>query len=106
MGYYGNYQSKSDIVKELADPDNGSVLVKHCYRGNIIWTIERVRCNRKLFIGCYKVEGGRGTEPMMYKPMDESMHPYYYSCPLGYLKEVPVANKQWRDNVVAYHKGA
>lgn len=38
-----------------------------------------------------------------YKPMEESMGPYYYNCPEKYLKMVPVANQEWRDGVVEYH---
>jgi antirestriction protein len=36
--------------------------------------------------------------------MEESMGPYYYSCPLGYLDKVPVVtNPGWRDCVRNYH---
>ena len=42
-----------------------------------------------------------------YKDMDESMHPYYYSCPLGYLEMVPIdqygGNAEWRECVRRYH---
>jgi hypothetical protein len=42
-----------------------------------------------------------------YKDMDESLHPCYYSCPLGYLKMVPIeqygGNVEWRSGVQAYH---
>lgn len=36
-----------------------------------------------------------------YKDMDESMHPYYYDCPLAWLDKAPVANQAWRDGVHA-----
>jgi len=35
--------------------------------------------------------------------MCESMHPYYYSCPLAYLDAVPVACEEWRQLVLQYH---
>lgn len=39
--------------------------------------------------------------------MEESMQPYYYSCPLGYLSEVPLdrygGNEEWRLLVRKYH---
>ena len=38
-----------------------------------------------------------------HKPMCESMGPFYYSCPLGYLELVPVADEQWRECVRSYH---
>ena len=35
--------------------------------------------------------------------MEESMHPYYYSCPLSYLELVPIdqygGNAEWREGV-------
>ena len=42
-----------------------------------------------------------------YKDMEESMHPCYYSCPLGYLDMVPIdqygGNDQWREAVKVHH---
>lgn len=39
-----------------------------------------------------------------YKDMDESVNPYYYSCPLSYLTDVPeVSCQAWRDGVKEYH---
>jgi len=42
-----------------------------------------------------------------YKDLDESMHPYFYSCPLKYLDMVPLdqygGNQEWREGVRAYH---
>jgi hypothetical protein len=42
-----------------------------------------------------------------YKDLDESMHPYFYSCPLKYLEMVPIdqygGNAEWRECVRVYH---
>jgi hypothetical protein len=38
-----------------------------------------------------------------YKDMAEEMHPFFYSCPLGYLALVPVACAEWREGVKTYH---
>ncbi|MCA9380929.1 hypothetical protein KC678_01565, partial [Candidatus Dojkabacteria bacterium] len=38
-----------------------------------------------------------------YKDMDESMHPYYYNCPLSFLDMTPVACEEWRQHVRNYH---
>ena len=39
--------------------------------------------------------------------MEEEMHPYYYSVPLGYLNMVPIetygGNAEWRECVMANH---
>ncbi len=48
-----------------------------------------------------KSNGGWG-----YKDMDESMHPYYYDCPLRLLKGSGMHNEQsqvWREKVRNYH---
>ena len=73
----------------------------HCYRGGVysgvLWAVwertftkdgQEVRPTER-WITCdllrYRKDDGWG-----YKDMDESMHPYFYSCPLGYLKMVPI----------------
>ena len=39
--------------------------------------------------------------------MDESMFPFFFSCPLGYLDKVPIdqygGNHEWREGVRDYH---
>jgi hypothetical protein len=35
--------------------------------------------------------------------MDESMSPYYYSCPLSYLAMAKALSPSWRALVLAYH---
>ncbi len=90
----------------------------HCYRGNVhsgvLWAVwERIYTKKdqpvnpvERWITCdllrYQKDSGWG-----YKDMDESMHPYYYSCPLGYLNLVPIetfgGNAEWRNGVRAHH---
>ncbi len=38
-----------------------------------------------------------------YKAMDESMAPYYYSCPLRYLDMAKELSPGWREKVRAHH---
>jgi hypothetical protein len=89
-----------------------SVCLRHCYRGGafsgVLWTVwertstkdQQIEVHR--WIGCdlllYQNTYGWG-----YKDMAEEMHPFYYSCPLGYLAMVPVACAEWREGVKAYH---
>ncbi len=95
-----------------------SVCLAHCYRGNVysgvLWSVwERtfttngqIVCPTERWITCdllrYQKDFGWG-----YKDMEESMHPYYYSCPLSYLDLVPIdqygGNSQWRESVRKYH---
>lgn len=90
----------------------------HCYRGGafsgVLWAVwERTYTKDgkqaqsiERWITCdllrYRKDDGWG-----YKDMDESMHPYFYSCPLGYLAQVPIetygGNEQWRQQVQSHH---
>jgi hypothetical protein len=125
--YYTKGATKSDIIAELTKEqprqaavkwsnaeqrsvpcgyDFGHKTLHKCVRGSVLWTVEEtVRykdpVERDTFIACYLLKAGRGEAG--YKPMDESMGPFYYSCPLAYLAMVPETNRQWRDNVRAYH---
>ena len=92
-----------------------SACLANCYRGGVfsgvLWTVwERTFTKgghevkpTERWIGCdllrYQSSYGWG-----YKDMEESMGPYFYSCPLKYLDIVPVvANESWREQVRAYH---
>jgi len=81
----------------------------HCYRGNnfsgVLWTVWEVVKGSVAarYIGCDLLQWDRGCQGWGYKDMDESMGPFYYSCPLKYLAMVPVANESWRDGVKNYH---
>lgn len=98
-----------------------STCLAHCYRGGafsgVVWTVwERTFTKdgqdtepSQRWIGCdllrHQRDYGWG-----YKDMEESMHPYFYSCPLKYLNLVPVerfgGHAEWRDGVRAYHARA
>jgi hypothetical protein len=91
-----------------------SVCLAHCYRGGVfsgvLWTVwERTFTKdgqdtkpSQRWIGCdllrYQRDYGWG-----YKDMEESMFPYYFSCPLGYLEMVPTGryggHPIWRQGV-------
>lgn len=102
--------------------DDGTVMkstcLAHCYRGGVfsgvLWSVWE-----RTFL-----RDGQPTKPPMrwimcdllryeqgewgYKDIEESMHPFYYSCPLGYLALAPLdqfgGNSDWREGVRAYHK--
>jgi hypothetical protein len=54
------------------------------------------------YIQCDLLKGGGNG--WGYKSMDESMHPYYYSCPLSYLDLAPEQCAEWRQKVREYHR--
>lgn len=121
--------SKKDLIEERAKDwerttDTMTVKTKclaHCYRGGafsgVLWSVWQRTFERnneqaqptERWIVCdllrYQKDYGWG-----YKDLDESMHPYYYSCPLGYLDLVPIdqysGNAEWREGVKAHHARA
>lgn len=72
--------------------------------GGVLWTVWEHTYDdgrpAKRFIGCdvLSCETGFGWG---FKDEEESMHPYYYSCPLGYLDMVPAECEPWRAGVRA-----
>jgi hypothetical protein len=127
MGWlFKNGYSRRDLIEERAkswETTSGEMLVKsaclaHCYRGGIfsgiLWAVwertfskdRQIICPTERWITCdllrYQKDFGWG-----YKDLEESMHPYYYSCPLSYLELVPIdqhgGNSQWREGVQRYH---
>ena len=94
-----------------------STCLAHCYRGGVfsgvLWSVwERTflkdgqpveQPQRWIVCDLLRYDGGEWG----YKEMEESMHPYFYSCPLGYLNLVPIeqygGNAQWRSLVKQHH---
>jgi hypothetical protein len=97
--YYGYNSSRADIIREITS--DGAKTLRKFTSGNILWTVQETKTGER-FIGCYLLQ--RSSDGWGYKPMEESMHPYYYSCPLAFLKEVPVASADWRQGVCIYHE--
>ncbi|MFO6370232.1 hypothetical protein, partial [Pseudomonas aeruginosa] len=88
-------------------------VIAHALRGNVLWSVTQVTAkadgvHRDLapgqslrYIRCDLLQRSGGQ--WGYKPLDESMHPYYYSCPLSYLDLAPEQSADWRAGVRAYH---
>ena len=90
-----------------------------CFRGGsfagVLWAVWERRFvkdgeevePRQRWITCdliqYRRDSGWG-----YKNLDESMGPYYYSCPMCYLNMVPIdvygGDAEWRAEVIKYHE--
>lgn len=113
MGWlFLNNRSKSDLVTELTATEESEArrweTVAHCVRGNVLWTVvdftDKAKAVCKRVITCHLLERGADGRSWGYKSMDESVHPYYYSCPLKYLEMAPdTANEDWRIEVRRYH---
>ncbi len=111
-------QTKNWTANGPDDTTVNTTCLAHCYRGGrfsgVLWSVwertfvrngeavqptERwITCN---LLRCRKDDGWG------YKDLDESMHPFYYSCPLRYLNLVPIevhgGCKEWREGVRRYH---
>lgn len=113
MGWlFLNGISKKDLIRELqqrSTQEDGNIkreVLSSCVRGNVLWSVVEVTNKEKStthrFIGCDLLRSD--SEGWGYKDMDESVHPFYYSCPLKYLEMAPVVDcEEWRVKVREYH---
>lgn len=124
--YYPNGVNRKELIAQRTEGwecESEKMLVtsrclRHCYRGNVfsgvLWSIwkqtftkdgEEVQQAQR-WIQCDLLRCDQGS--WGYKPMDESMGPFYYSCPLSYLKAVPLdqygGNAEWREQVNEHHR--
>lgn len=116
MGWLFSKSTKKDMIQRITDRSVSTNCIHEtltsCIRGNVLWTVTEMtfladgdkykQGQKHRYIGCFLLQGSGGE--WGYKDMDESMHPYYYSCPLSYLRMVPVANAEWREKVVRHHQ--
>jgi len=97
-----------------------SKCLAHCFRGGrfsgVLWSVwdrtftkdgHEVEHTQR-WIQCDLLRYSKLNDGWGYQDMEESMHPYFYSCPLGYLEMVPIeqfgGNEEWRDGVRSYHQ--
>ncbi|RCS47665.1 hypothetical protein DTL42_14190 [Bremerella cremea] len=127
MGWtYPNGVNRKQLIAQRVEGwerDNGEIQVKstclkHCYRGGVfsgvLWSVwERTFTKNgeeaqpsERWIQCDLLRCDRGE--WGYKDIEESMGPYYFSCPLGYLELVPFdrygGNAEWREQVIEHHR--
>lgn len=122
MGWFYSHATRRDLIASLVDeaswtlPD-GTIRFRKCEAhtcvGNVLWTVMQVEDRDHgavtpvgRFIGCHLMRPtGKAGDVFRWgsKDLDESAHPFYYSCPLSYLARVPVSSQVWRDGVERYH---
>ena len=114
--HWRSYKHVMDYVTQPSDYVANGVRIRHtclakCRRGSVLWSVWR-RTNAAPaagvfetthYIACHLIKSFGKEEGFGYKDMDESVHPYYYTCPLKYLDMAPVACQEWRDKVIAHH---
>lgn len=116
MGWTFSHSTRSELIRELTHLNETAEAryetLAYALRGNVLWSVIRITrtCTRTsangtdhlgTFIACHLLT--RADSRWGYKPMDESMHPYYYTCPLTYLAMAPEQSQKWRERVRAYH---
>lgn len=108
MGWYSNRGNRKYVIEQLTAGNNRTKCIRHCYRGNaftgVLWQVWECDIIPKTFITVDILEYRNGQ--WYNKPIDESMGPYYYSCPLAYLDLASVENPAWRESVKEYHAKA
>lgn len=108
MGWYFTHgATRGDIIEELTHEQRTDERVfrtlRKCFRGNTMYTLHEggKHGETKKWIGVYLLQ--RSDVGWGYKDMDESMHPYYYDCPVSYLDaadEPTTENaEKWREVV-------
>ena len=113
MGWYGEPGTRREKIERLTASRENATCLRHCYRGNayrgVLWSVWEAN---EQFRQAHPGEPDRGIAcdlleyrdgMWFHKPLSERSHPYYYSCPLGYLEMVPAACEQWREQVRKYH---
>lgn len=115
MGWlFSQGQTRSGLIHHLTQSEESDthkrVCLKYSARGNVLWGVwevtDKQTGNIHKFISCDLMQKERNYG-WGYKDMSESMGPCYYTCPLRYLKEVPLPDSEfagpWREKVKAYH---
>ncbi|MBB1606112.1 MULTISPECIES: hypothetical protein [unclassified Pseudomonas] len=117
MGWLFSSRTRAELIRDLTQPEDQARarvhVIAHTLRGNVLWSVTEVTAKTEgvhpdlapgesmRYIRCDLLQR-RGGE-WGYKAMDESMAPYYYSCPLRYLDMAKELSPGWREKVRAHH---
>jgi hypothetical protein len=119
MGTYGGYNSRKELVEEVTETRENEhaiqVAEKKFFSGNDLWvlfarTSKHASTDVERFIVLFKISRwGEGN--WAYKPIEESMGPFEYSCPISFLDAAqhpfpngyPEGYSDWRAYVRAHH---
>lgn len=117
MGWLFSSRTRAELIRDLTQPEDQAHahvrVIAHTLRGNVLWSVTEVTAKTEgvhpglalgesmRYIRCDLLQRRDGE--WGYKAMDESMAPYYYSCPLRYLDMAKELSPGWREKVRAYH---
>jgi len=104
MGWTSSYdwRTRKDVADHLKDGREVGPTTKILgtgSSGNELWLVLETNGRRDIVL---YLLGKCGSE-WGYKDMDETMHPYFYNCPLKLLKLAPERCPEWRAKVHANH---
>jgi hypothetical protein len=112
MGWIFMPVSREELISRLIAPkDDGRLFVEtlaHEAQDEVLWSVEfrgqktEDRGQSGNFIVVYLLDSHRDN--WGYKALEESMHPFYYSCPLCFLDLAPEQCPAWRKGVRKYHE--
>ena len=118
MGWTFVRRTRDQLIRELLAPQASERaccdVIDYTLDGDVLWTVVRITARQAgvmglaagesvFHIGCHLLESAGGH--WGYKSLDESVHPYYYACPLRYLDMAPVRSPEWRERVHRFHAG-
>ena len=110
MGWTVGRHTREQLIEELLGPRHHET-VAHTVIGNRLWCVKRYLRDgqERKYIVLFLLEAF-GAHEYGYKDMDETVHLYYYDCPLAFVDLVePYAPRgaaaDWRACVRAYHAG-
>ena len=116
MGWLFTRQTQSQLIATLIQPrssnDASAEVLEHHLAADVLWSLVRLTPQKawryqinpgesRVFIRCDLLQFS--PEGWGYKAMEESMEPYYYSCPLHYLDLAPEQSADWRAGVRQWH---
>ncbi len=116
MGWTFSNWSRNELIELLVESNETEThrfeTLAYSLRDNVLWSV--IQCLPKppagaqppaelptTIIGCTLLERSSGW--WGYKAMKEEGHPFYYNCPLRYLKMAPEQSPAWREGVRTYH---
>ena len=109
MGWLYYKNSKDELVKDLLDPAkySSATITDHSLRGNHLWIQIEKKDTKERLIGLFLLgSSGRTFQNWGYKDMDETMHPYFYDCPMRLIdtatEPLNELAAEWRKKVRTY----
>lgn len=117
MGWLFTSLTRFELIQRLIQPGDyahaSTRVVAHTLRGNVLWSVVEITAKVEgvqknlapgksiKYIRCELLQSS--GDGWGYKGMDESMSPYYYTCPLRYLEMAQELSPDWRKLVRTYH---